>query len=300
MEEGKKMKKLCLVIACMLCLSLGGVLSTSAHAESEETVSDNVVKGTYDKGIKEGIINQEKVTYDSFLKMCREEVIPAYEQYKEVDSNTTFLEYCEADNYEQPYISEEDNPTTVTAVDHTTTTPNNGSVEVPTAAKTGYKMKAGDILVCYGSNSSGRFVGHAAIATSSKYILEMPGTKKYSKYENAHHPTKESFFKAHTGKNQYVAVYRIKNHPHYADDASTYAYKYMYKKSNPDYFISTRLYHKSPSYCSKYVYLSYYWGAKKSSVKYYKSHVHVVTPHGLVGNFKGSFKPSYIHKITKY
>lgn len=81
-------------------------------------------------------------------------------------------------------------------------------------------------------------------------------------------------------------VYRIKARPHYADAASTYAYKYMYKKDNPTYFISTDLYHQSPSYCSRYVYLSYWWGATKSALIFYKTNTHIVTPHGLAGNFK--------------
>lgn len=79
----------------------------------------------------------------------------------------------------------------------------------------------------------GRYVGHAAIDTSSKFVLEMPGTK-ISHY--ATHTSKSTFFKRNT----------------------------------------------------------------KEYVKNYPSNLHIVTPHGLVGNFVGSFKPNYIHKITKY
>ena len=53
-------------------------------------------------------------------------------------------------------------------------------------------------------------IGHAAIASSSKYIMEMPG-KKISKH--ATHTKKATFFKRHTGGPRYVEVYRIKNTP---------------------------------------------------------------------------------------
>ncbi|MBC1923029.1 hypothetical protein HCJ80_12905 [Listeria grayi] len=156
-------------------------------------------------------------------------------------------------------------------------------------------MKAGDILIVYGTRITPRYIGHAAIATSSKYVMEMTGPKHKSE-----HNTKAAFFKRNTTGSKYVLVYRIKKHPHYADDASTYAYKHMYKKDRiQKYYISPRLYHKDPSYCSKFVYLSYYWGATKSSVKYL-TEIHIVTPHALIGDFKGTFKPSKIHKITKY
>lgn len=145
------------------------------------------------------------------------------------------------------------------------------------------------------SDSSGKFIGHASIASSSKYVLHMPGYGSH-----AQHWTKKHFFQAYTDGNSYVAVYRIKKHPNYSSDAASYAYHKMYKKSNPSYNLNPYLYDKSPSYCSKYVYLSYWWGATHSALKYYSSGIHYVTPHGLVGNYKGTFKPSYIHKITKY
>lgn len=57
------------------------------------------------------------------------------------------------------------------------------------------------------------------------------------------------------------------------------------------------LYKKSPTYCSKYVYLAYYRGATKKSVKKFNKN-HLVTPHGLPLDFAGTFKPSLIHVIT--
>lgn len=55
-------------------------------------------------------------------------------------------------------------------------------------------MQAGDILVVWGSNSvyKATAIGHAAIASSSKYIMEMPG-KKISKH--ATHTKKATFLR---------------------------------------------------------------------------------------------------------
>ncbi|WP_409022212.1 hypothetical protein ACE83Q_00605 [Dellaglioa sp. P0083] len=193
------------------------------------------------------------------------------------------------DNYEQPVMQPGDKPTVVTASEHSDSL-------LRSAARSSYSMKAGDILVCYGSNSdlTGNIVGHAAIATSKGWLLEIPG-KKYNK---AKHTSKKDFFQQHTKKGAHVEVYRINKHPHYANDAAQYAWDHMYKKTNPTYQITTNLYHKSPSYCSKYVYLAYQWGATKKALTQWG--IHIVTPHGLPGNFVGSFKPNYIHKITSY
>ena len=146
-----------------------------------------------------------------------------------------------------------------------------------------------------------RSPGHAAIATSAGYILEMPGTKNRSAKKNARHISKKEFFTAHTKGNDYVCVYRISKHPHYANDASTYAYNYMYKDGNPTYSIvkGYELYKKSPSYCSKYVYYAYWKGATSSAVNKYPKYWWGKL-HSLPNYFSKSFHPSYIHKITKY
>ncbi|BDR60919.1 hypothetical protein [Lactobacillus xylocopicola] len=144
----------------------------------------------------------------------------------------------------------------------------------------------------FGRNITNSMMGHAAIATSSKYALEMPG-KKIST-----HTSKATFFRRNSGGQKNVVVYRIKFHTAYANKAATYAYNYKYRKTNPSYMIN--LYHKSPSYCSKYVYLAYWWGATKSALTNYRGIPHIVTPHGLIENFVGSFVPKYICKVTRY
>jgi hypothetical protein len=58
---------------------------------------------------------------------------------------------------------------------------------------------------------------------------------------------------------------------------------------------TTNLYHKNPSYCSKYVYLAYWWG---TSHKGMKGGLMWVFPFSMTNVFSGTYKPSYIYKLT--
>lgn len=298
------------VLLVGICLAVFNVSAVKATSETTqlEANSDNPFQLAYDEGRSKGIITDKNMSYSEFIGLCKNSVFPAYLNYIKDNPTISFSEYISDDNYEVPQEQLSDNPTEISASDHheqtaSAMTGKNRLAQVMTksiSADSGYDMKAGDILVCYGTNSISNFPGHAAIATSSKYVLEMPGPFGYSSNKNAHHHSKKFFFTHHTGKDAYVIVYRIKNHPNYADDASTYAYTHMFISDNPSYLITTNLYHKSPSYCSKYVYLAYYWGATKNSVYYHKYNTYIVTPHSLVPEFRANFAPSAIHKVTKY
>lgn len=288
------MKKIMLCAVVIMGLFIGG--QTSALANDNDITTDDVFKQSYNIGRQKGIITDTNMSYTEFELLCRNSVFPAYLNAKQDDSTLTFQQFIADDHYEVPEQQPGDNPTTVRGNDDTSATAN---PMLRAAAQRGYKMKSGDILICYGTNSMGKYIGHAAIATSASYVLEMPGGSGSALKHNARHHTKKLFFQQHTGKGKYVIVYRIKAHPHYADAASTYAYRYMYKKDNPNYQLVRHLLVKSPSYCSKYVYLSYYRGATKAAVHYYN--IEMILPHTLPSYFQsGSWKPSYIHKITSY
>ncbi|ORN12511.1 hypothetical protein FAM23167_02672 [Lentilactobacillus parabuchneri] len=62
-----------------------------------------------------------------------------------------------------------------------------------------------------------------------------------------------------------------------------------------NYLTTTNLYHKNPSYCSKYVYLAYWWG---TSYKGMKGGLMWVFPFSMTNVFSGTYKPSYIYKLT--
>ena len=283
MKIRKKIIGVLLGIAFIFSYNSAEVANAVDVAASSARSSDEFKKA-YNTGKSKGIITDENMSYKDFVSLCKSSVFPAYLNAVKEDSTLTFQSFIAQDNYE---VSPEDSGITSSALLRAT-------------GSSSYNMQAGDILVVWGSNSldKARYVGHAAIASSSKYIMEMPG-KKISKH--ATHTRKATFFKRHTGDPKYVEVYRMKNHPKYAKKAATYAYRHMYLKDNPSYMITSNLYHKSPSYCSKYVYLAYWWGATKSALKKYKNGgQYIVTPHGLTDNFVGSFKPIRIHKISTY
>lgn len=269
-------------------------------AQENKSDEDAFLK-IYNEGRSKGILTDENMPKDKFIKFCKDYLFPEYLKFIKENSNMTFEQYVAMDNYDVPVQTAEDHPEEVEGRN----IKQSGSSLFTNfiAAKSGYKMKAGDILICYGTFSSSipSVPGHAAIATSENYILEMPGTAKKSKYHNAQHVTKKEFFTAHTKGNDYVSVYRIKKHPVYADKASTYAYRFMYKNDNPTYSIANGMnpYVKSPSYCSKYVYYAYWKGATKSSVKQ-RGNYYLFWPHFLQKQFSKSFHPYYMYKITKY
>lgn len=247
---------------------------------------------TYQAGVKSGVIDSNTVPYSKFAEECNEDIAPGYSSYLKNGGNSTFQQFAAENNYDQdpkgadPRLS----------VNTNSMSASNQLMAVSNAkASTDYNMKAGDILICHGTGSEGYFLGHAAIASSSKYVLEMRGIG----YHNEH-TTKKDFFERNTRGDAYVLVYRETKHPNYANDAASYAYNDMYKNISIRYEITTNLYHKNPSYCSKYVYLAYYWGANKNMLMFYPMGDHIVTPFGLIGNFIGSYVPEEIHKITSY
>lgn len=71
---------------------------------------------------------------------------------------------------------------------------------------------------------------------------------------------------------------------------------YFYARSvMPESFILTSKNDKNPSYCSKYVYLAYWWG---TSHKGMKGGLMWVFPFSMTNVFSGTYKPSYIYKLT--
>lgn len=273
----------------LVILGLGFKASASTQLSQFENA--------YNNGVSEGIIHGD-VSKGSFVRYCQNSVYPAYQRSQEnlpYFARSTFTEYLEEDNYEQPV--ENDIPTVATS---SSAQPSDGLAYAKKKLPS-FKMKAGDIMVVYGTNSIknavGTFVGHAGMAISSKSVLHMPGFKK-----KAQKWSKSSFFKKYTKGASYVSVYRMPTSK-YAQKAATYAYKNMYKKHNPKYTLTPVLYSKSPSYCSKYVYLAYYWGAGHTNIgiKSYPLGIHYVTPHGLIGNFLSSYPstmPKYKYKIV--
>lgn len=156
-------------------------------------------------------------------------------------------------------------------------------------ASKSYNMKAGDIMVCYGSNPMGTLIGHAAIAYDSQNILEMPG---YSYSSGVKKTSKADFFKKYSSNGKYVNVYRLSNSS-YASDAADYAYNNMYLKNKPTYSLYSPNFksYDHRSFCSNYVIRAYLFSNSKSVKTADLSSTNgLVAPHDL---------PLYFNSINK-
>ena len=204
------MKKIILSgVLSLILLSSGGVAQASKEPGNNDTDriqnsndnSEDQFSIAYQQGKAKGIITDENMPYPNFISLCKESVFPAYLEAIKVNPMITFSKFVADDHYEVPEQAVGDHPETITASEVDSTSRH--SSQTFAHKRRSYHMRAGDILICYGGNSSQALVGHAAIATSSKYILEMPGTKHYSKWKNAHHHSKRFFFKQHAGGKKY-------------------------------------------------------------------------------------------------
>ncbi|MBU5275160.1 hypothetical protein KQI03_11050 [Levilactobacillus brevis] len=296
------MNKILIKWAILVATVSGGISTGNMIGRAAATPDyQDYYVSTYQEGVNSKVINKQKVTFTMFQKQCNEEFSQVYVNYLKDGGEENFSQYMRDNYYGQDDPGASSKPAPVTT-----------AISEPTASKyyhyrtkavrKGYHMKAGDILICHNTNSMKSIPGHAAIVNSSGYIMEMPGTKHVGKKKNARIVTKKHFFKQHSGGSAYVMVYRIMHHPHIAKKAARYAYYKMLKHHNPEYsiFKGEQLYKKSPSYCSKYVYLAYDWGGTRKAMKQWWGGVHIVSPYGLVGNFKGSYKPTAIHRVIAY
>lgn len=267
---------------------------TSPAVSAKEIESGNkisAIEQSYQQGVRKGIINDSNMSYGDYFAVCKYSMFPYWLKNVASTSNKSFEEFMSEDNYEVPKSADLNVTTVVVHV-----AKSYGKAYSKKRAHSSYHMKTGDIFICYGKNFNGTFIGHAAMALSNSKIIHMPGTGKRAQVW-----TKKHFFKSNTGgkSHAYVAVYRIKKHPHLAKKAVLYSYRKMYKTHNPKYGITTHVFHKSPSYCSKYVYLAYWWGVSHKTVKDV-GNFHILHPHSFLGDFKGSFSPKYLYKIYKY
>lgn len=274
--------------------TLLGILSICPiNSNAEATINyRDYYNTTYGSALKTKTISKT-VSLEEFKKHCDTDISPQYRNFIKHGGTIGFPEFAYDNGF--GYAPHLNNP--INIINKSYTQVKDGLALNLTAHRPSslmnYKMKPGDILICYGSDSSGEYLGHAAIAYSSKKILHMPGG--LGAKHNAKLWSKNKFFNKYaTSKKKYVIVYRIKKHTVYARRAAHYAFNKMYHTVNPTYFTTMNLYHKNPSYCSKYVYLSFWWGDHHRGLK---KHLIWIFPHTEKNIFKGSYKPKSIYKI---
>ncbi|MFT8709751.1 MAG: hypothetical protein ABF820_10005 [Sporolactobacillus sp.] len=170
-----------------------------------------------------------------------------------------------------------------------------------------YDVRAGDILLT--NNTDPGILGHVGIATSSSYILDMPGKTNFPQAspDNNRHITVSKWIANYARDGKYVKVFRI-NNSSLANEVSTYAYHNFYSEGNSGdknvhitYEITPNLWSKSPSYCSKLVYQAYYYGSGSENVVVHEDGI--LSPYTLV-SYDGPhpvFLPHFgLHFVVQY
>ncbi|KOB68106.1 Uncharacterized protein OBRU01_18780 [Operophtera brumata] len=132
-------------------------------------------------------------------------------------------------------------------------------------------VKKGDILISTGGKSSKGIVGHAAIMASDNWVLEMPGGTSDGLEDNNRRIACDEWWDERP--TQWITVYRCPDH-NIANMAANWAYNNYYNPEGGDRktvhirysVIAPVIASTDPSYCSKLVIQSYYYGTGSESV----------------------------------
>lgn len=171
-------------------------------------------------------------------------------------------------------------------------------------------LRKGDIIVV---NSKGP--GHAAIATTDNYILEMTGGRNPVKWfaggieKNNHQFNANNWLFGYSEQgwtpdqniNYKIQIWRIPN-KNMDNQVANYADKHYFSYSgsysrniNLRYLISPGPLVTNPNYCSKLVFNSYWYGSSNSPViKDYYAHVQYIYPSALPDIFQNGYTPRKI------
>jgi hypothetical protein len=174
-------------------------------------------------------------------------------------------------------------------------------------------IRKGDIIIV----QSGGF-GHAAIATSDNYILEMSGGGNFGNWflsgipNNNHQFNKDNWLWGRKEQgatpakmiNSYLQVWRIPNKS-MANQCATYADKMFWNSSGGykrnryiEYKLASRTLSTNPNYCSKMVFQAYWNGSGSAPVmKDFASGLTFISPGALPNLFTDKYAP---YKVDTY
>lgn len=285
----KSLIQLVWVIAATIFLGIG-IVSTGDGADASST--SDIFRSAYNAGRQKHILTNANMTFKQFKELCKNYVFPSYLKQLKDHPATSFQQYIAKDHYEVPVHQAGEHPQTLSLeAAASTDSKDNSSTD-----QTNYHMQPGDILIIYGTSSfkEAKIFGHSAIAISDNNILHMPGPNL-----GTQNWTKKRFFDYYTGRGSYIEVYRMTSHPEYAQEAAQYAYNDMYKTNSPVYNLEPWLYDQAKSYCSKYVYLAYWYGAAKAALRHFITGFHYIMPHNLVADFASGYSPTDVYRVTK-
>lgn len=152
--------------------------------------------------------------------------------------------------------------------------------------RSSFQLQPGDILITNGTNSSGSFLGHAGIATSSYNVLHIAGfdctPEMISIYD---------WNNRYSRNDKWTIVYRH-NSPTAANAAVLWAIN-TYLFSGASYAITIDLAGTNPTYCSKIVWQAYAYGPSPAEVL-------INIPYGFVTPMELPYVISNIESVHVY
>ncbi|WP_218729978.1 hypothetical protein [Brochothrix thermosphacta] len=207
----------------------------------------------YQQAINAGALDPKTKTYTEWLNENENEFYPLFSSGKasgELDNSITYEYWLQYNNYGQE-------------------PKDNIDFETFDATSRAYKVKPGDIFIT-NSTASSLFLGHAAIATGTNSILDMPGLNVGDKNNNNRQLTWAQWKKAYS--KGWIKVHRMKDSK-MAAKVAKYADRNYYSSTGSatknikiPYGIDSHRYQKSPNYCSKLVWQAYYYGSGDAKV----------------------------------
>ncbi|WP_137657263.1 hypothetical protein [Listeria newyorkensis] len=252
----------------------------------DQSTDDIDFQELYDQAIQEGAVDGDSKTYEQFV-VDQKSILPIFQNgidEEAIDSNISTEEWLVGSNYGQAPIA-------------------NDAVEDITlqlkASWNGFTMKAGDIFITNATSSKG-ITGHAAIANSDNYILDMPGSKTGDNKNNNRQLTMASWMSSYNSG--WIRAYRLKDQnlakklAKYADRNLFSKYGTTQKTEKIDYAIDTHIYRKNPSYCSKFVFQAYYFGS--GNIALMKPISGFMGPYGLIRTINWEYRPTE-HKVYR-
>lgn len=287
------MKKFMLTILILLGMIALHPLFSSAASISNEDI--------YELGVEQKIINPFTYPYKKWNKEIAQLLYANYEQLKKTMSNEISFSYADfvKQNNFGIIAGTDDSITSAGKSDNLTRTASSNS----NINKFVNTIKAGDIIYTTEYTLSG-FIGHAAMASSNNWIVEMPGGKNYKKGipDNNNQCTTKQYITKHI--KQWNYVYRLKDQTlakkvaKYADH-TFYSSKGTTKKDRHiKYYIDSHAKRLNPSYCSKLVYYSYYYGSGNLPVMIPMASITIpIPPANVVGLFSSKYSPKYVGKF---
>ena len=143
----RKLKRnIVVVLGVLLLLQFKGTVKADVGTSN----SDNEFVKAYSIGRSKGILTDDNMTESDFVNLCKNTVYPRYLKYSYEYPGMSFEDYLAEDNYEVPVQTTEDKPI---VINHKSSTASTNKISLlGVSANRDYKMKAGDILVCYGTS----------------------------------------------------------------------------------------------------------------------------------------------------